>query len=115
VPRDLIREAETAAPLDADGVILERAAEIIEQRGWATDTDGIGHPERPICAVHAIFEAVTEEYAPEFDHLSQADISIRLIRRCGFKSGPQMGRWNDARSYAAEVIARLRAGARGQL
>lgn len=92
MPRDLVGFPETV--VDADGAILLRAAEIIEECGW---WDGADNIVKGVCAIMAMSDS---------SHgLSVMDIA-RLGRRLGVVS---IAAWNDAQPNAEAVTSHLRA------
>ena len=110
MPRDLIREAEIAAPLDADGEVYLRAIEIIERDGWMSHLAGAPMPNNYMTA-RCMMRSIGAARGNEQDGYGNGDAN-----RLGFSCFQEAFQWNDAPGRtASEVIARLRAAARGQL
>ncbi len=99
MPRDLIAYPETK-PVDADGAILLRAAELIEECGWWNGTEA-EFGEGSHCAVMAISAVM-------FPTRCNLDVVDRFALRLGVKS---IAGWNDTQPNAEAVTSRLRAAA----
>lgn len=101
-----------AKPLDADGEILERAAQIIEEYGWCQGDwgDTAGHSCFNYACIRALKMATPNDLAAAHAMLD------RFAVRAGFTGYGHATKWNDAPSRtAAEVVARLRSAARREL
>lgn len=96
MPRDLVEYPETN-PLDADGAILLRAAELIEKSGWWNGTE-VTFGEDHHCAIMAIASVTGRAIG-----LDEID---RFALRLGVKS---IASWNDAQPNAEAVTSHMRA------
>lgn len=91
--------------------VLEKAAALIEERGWTTgDFEDI---TGAVCALGAIGTVVYgPEAGGEFDYLALArDPAVRLLAASVNGSGePDMAvyQWNDSRTDATEVVDTMR-------
>jgi hypothetical protein len=97
--------------------VLNKAADLIEQRGWATGTCGMdATPDTPLClegAIGAALEVQTfmsdkagvERY--HYFRLSQSDAYKAILRYLGLDRDAWM--WNDDQSEASRVVEVLRA------
>lgn len=95
MPRDVM-------PVDADGAILLRAAEIIEEGGWWDGGTEETFQEGHHCAQMAIRDAYGE-YIP-------FNVIDRFAQRLGL-ADTGIATWNDAQPNAEAVTSRLRAAA----
>lgn len=115
MPRDLTAPwtaPETKPALDADGEVLWRAADLLAERGHCKKTveDAYGR--------HCLYGAINiarrgSAYATGDYTTGRWDADAR---RLGFSGFEKAVLWNnEPQRTAAEVIARLRAAARGEL
>ncbi len=98
-----------APVVDADGEVLLRAAEIIEQRGWVQFYYNLSD-DGPTCMMGAVRQAL----CLAGEELTERKRFVNCMSRLGF-TGPvavaeAMG-WNDHQESAGPVLARLRSAA----
>lgn len=109
MPRDLIREAE--APVDTIGLVLLEAAEYLELHGWTRGSNA--GPNGEACLMRAVAIA---GHVPFVGLTIPYGFMREYESRLGFDGRNPAWAWNDAHGRTvAEVIARLRAAARGKL